>query len=77
MASEIQVARLLGIDVANEPQYLWIAQMALKASIDPEEWKEFTNEHGQTMYYNLKLKVPSSHSSCIETFYRKFIQLIL
>lgn len=51
------VAGLLGIDAVNEPQYMWIANMASLSKIDPAEWKEFTDERGCTMYYNLKLKV--------------------
>ena len=51
------VASLLGIDPVKEPQYLWIANMAASAEVDPNEWKEFTNDRGMTMYYNLKLKV--------------------
>ena len=57
--SEIQVARMLGINVQEEPQYLWIAQQAVKAQVDSDEWKEYTNEQGRTMYYNLKNKVAS------------------
>ena len=51
------VASLLGLDASSEPQYLWIAQMAAHSQVDPHEWKEFTNDRGQVMYYNLKLKV--------------------
>jgi hypothetical protein len=51
------IARLLGFDALQEPQYLWIARLASQHVIDPEEWKEFTNEKGQVVYYNTKLKV--------------------
>lgn len=61
--SVIHVARLLGIDVQNEPQYLWIAQQASQAQLESEEWKEFTNEQGKTMYYNIKSKV------CVRLYY--------
>jgi hypothetical protein len=50
------VAALLSIDPVKEPQYLWIAEAARKAKVDPEEWDEFTNSKGQVMYYNKKLK---------------------
>ena len=50
---------MLGINVQEEPQYLWIAQQAVKAQVDSDEWKEYTNEQGRTMYYNLKNKVAS------------------
>jgi hypothetical protein len=56
-SDDIAVACMLGIDPVHEPQYLWIARRALDAAIDPEEWKEFTNEDGRLMYYNVKLKV--------------------
>ena len=50
------IARLLGFDTSQEPQYLWIARLASEHVIDPSEWKEFTNEKGQIVYYNVKLK---------------------
>jgi hypothetical protein len=56
-SDEIAVATLLGIDPVHEPQYLWIARRALGAQLDSTEWKEFTNEEGRLMYYNVKLKV--------------------
>jgi hypothetical protein len=51
------VAVLLGIDPVREPQYLWIAEAALSSTLDPQEWKEFTNSKGHILYYNSKLKV--------------------
>jgi hypothetical protein len=51
------VAYLLGIDVTKEPQFLWIADQAARSVLDPAEWQEFTNDKGQTQYFNVKLKV--------------------
>jgi hypothetical protein len=69
------VASLLGIDPVTEPQYLWIANMAASAEVDPNEWKEFTNENGETMYYNLKLKVISYlHANRQRREFNQFIQ---
>lgn len=66
--SEIQIARMLGIDVQNEPQYLWIAQQAAKAQVSSDEWKEFTNEQGKTMYYNVKCKVCMSYIFVVKIY---------
>lgn len=46
------VAELIGMDVVNEPQYMWIAEEASRATL-PEDWKELTNEDGDTLYYHM------------------------
>lgn len=51
-----QMATILGIDALQEPQFLWIAEAALKARIDENEWGEFNTANGQVLYYNMKLK---------------------
>jgi len=47
----VGVAELIGMDVVNEPQYLWIAVQAAKSPM-PLDWKELTNEDGDTLYYH-------------------------
>eukprot|EP00747_Dinoflagellata_sp_TGD_P161788 gnl/TRDRNA2_/TRDRNA2_178703_c0_seq1.p1 gnl/TRDRNA2_/TRDRNA2_178703_c0~~gnl/TRDRNA2_/TRDRNA2_178703_c0_seq1.p1 ORF type:complete len:415 (+),score=86.86 gnl/TRDRNA2_/TRDRNA2_178703_c0_seq1:128-1372(+) len=47
----IGVAKLIGIDLVKEPQFLWIAEEASEAEM-PEEWKEMINEDGEVMYFN-------------------------
>lgn len=49
----IGIADMIGIDLVNEPQYLWIAEEASRASI-PKDWKELTNEDGEVLYYHTK-----------------------
>jgi len=51
----IGVAKLIGINVVEEPQFLWIAEEAARATI-PKEWQEYTNENEETMYYNKQTK---------------------
>jgi hypothetical protein len=51
----IGVARMIGIDVVNEPNFLWIAEEAASAPIPPD-WQEYENENGETMYYNKRTK---------------------
>merc|ERR1719389_563502 len=48
----VGLAEIIGMDVVNEPQYLWIAEEASRAPL-PEDWKELTNEDGDTMYYHM------------------------
>jgi len=49
----VGIADLIGMDVINEPQYLWIAEEASRCPL-PENWKELENEEdGQTLYYNV------------------------
>jgi len=47
----VGIAELIGMDVVNEPQYLWIAEEASRARL-PEDWKELHNEDGDTLYYH-------------------------
>jgi hypothetical protein len=70
------IARLLGFDASQEPQYLWIARLASEHVIDPSEWKEFTNEKGQIVYYNVKLKAWFAFNYKLSSFrnYKQFIQ---
>lgn len=57
----IGVANLIGIDVINEPHFLWIAEQATRAPMPPD-WKEMTNEDGETLYYHVKeKKLQSEH----------------
>ncbi|CAE7702322.1 unnamed protein product [Symbiodinium pilosum] len=42
---------MIGIDIVNEPQFLWIAEEASRAHIPPD-WKELTNEDGEVLYYH-------------------------
>jgi hypothetical protein len=51
----IGVAQKLGIDVVNEPQYLWIAEEAARDAVEIY-WKEYINENGEVMYYNEQTK---------------------
>ena len=51
-----KMAAILGIDALREPQFLWIAEEALKAKLDEHEWGEFNTANGQVLYYNMKLK---------------------
>lgn len=48
----VGLAEIIGMDVVNEPQYLWIAEEASRAPL-PEDWKELTNEDGETLYYHM------------------------
>jgi|Transcript_43785 hypothetical protein len=57
----VGVANLIGIDVINEPHFLWIAEQATRAPMPPD-WKEMTNEDGETLYYHVKeKKLQSEH----------------
>ena len=41
----VGIADMIGIDIVNEPQFLWIAEEASRAHIPPD-WKELNNEDG-------------------------------
>lgn len=41
----VGIAKLIGIDVINEPQYLWIAESAAMTPL-PEGWREFEDTDG-------------------------------
>ena len=45
----VGVSKLLSIDPIKEPQYLWIAEECAKAELPSKEWRELTNEDGETM----------------------------
>eukprot|EP00435_Cladocopium_sp_Y103_P013880 s1785_g3.t1 len=47
----VGIADMIGIDIVNEPQFLWIAEEASRAHIPPD-WKELTNEDGEVLYYH-------------------------
>lgn len=49
----IGIASMIGIDLINEPQYIWIAEEASRSSMPPD-WKELNNEDGETLYYHVK-----------------------
>jgi hypothetical protein len=51
------IASMIGIDPLREPEYLWIAEAALKATVDSSEWSEFNNSKGEVLYCNMKLNV--------------------
>jgi len=65
--SLIRVAKLLGINPITEPQYLWIAQQACKATVEPE-WQEFTNDKDVIMYYNSRTKTVHKTHPVIEKY---------
>eukprot|EP00392_Amoebophrya_sp_AT5.2_P007683 g7698.t1 len=52
----VGVAKMLGIDAVNEPEYLWIAEQCAKAELPSKDWRELTNENGETMYYHVRTK---------------------
>lgn len=52
----VGIAEMLGMDLVNEPQFLWIAEEASKAEQYKEllqHWREMVNEDGETLYYNM------------------------
>mmetsp|Transcript_21347 Transcript_21347/g.45638 ORF Transcript_21347/g.45638 Transcript_21347/m.45638 type:complete len:426 (-) Transcript_21347:113-1390(-) len=51
----VGIAEMIGIDLVKEPQYLWIAEQASRAKM-PQDWKEFSNDDGETLYYHTKTK---------------------
>lgn len=63
----VGIARMIGIDVVSEPQYLWIAEEASRAEI-PHEWKELLNEDGETMYYHMSTRKLQKVHPLIERF---------
>merc|ERR1719436_781383 len=49
----VGIAKLIGIDMVNEPQFLWIAEEASRAPM-PHDWKELTNQDVETLYYHTR-----------------------
>lgn len=49
----VAIAEIIGIDIINEPQHLWIAEAASRAPL-PRDWKELMNEDGEKLYYHTK-----------------------
>jgi hypothetical protein len=49
----VGIAEMIGIDIVNEPQFLWIAEEASRAA-QPQDWKELINEDGETLYYHTR-----------------------
>jgi len=49
----VGIAEMIGIDMVNEPQFLWVAEEASRAEMPPD-WTECVNEDGQTLYYHTK-----------------------
>jgi len=49
----IGIAEMIGIDLVNEPQFIWIAEQASRAPIPPD-WRELENDDGETMYYHTR-----------------------
>eukprot|EP00927_Polykrikos_kofoidii_P076924 TRINITY_DN7393_c0_g1_i1.p1 TRINITY_DN7393_c0_g1~~TRINITY_DN7393_c0_g1_i1.p1 ORF type:complete len:420 (+),score=84.36 TRINITY_DN7393_c0_g1_i1:70-1329(+) len=47
----IGIGDAIGIDLVNEPQFMYIAEAASRAPL-PQDWKELTNEDGETMYFH-------------------------
>mmetsp|Transcript_5167 Transcript_5167/g.12410 ORF Transcript_5167/g.12410 Transcript_5167/m.12410 type:complete len:447 (-) Transcript_5167:44-1384(-) len=75
----VAIAELIGIDVINEPQYLWIAEeaaaagseLAKKEKRDPEfwrEWQQLVNEDGEDVYYNVRERRLQSIHPLIERY---------
>ena len=51
----VGVSKLLSIDPIKEPQYLWIAEECAKAELPSKEWRELTNEDGETMLVSISV----------------------
>jgi hypothetical protein len=49
----VGIAKLIGIDMVNEPQFLWIAEEASRAPM-PHDWRELVNQDGETLYYHTR-----------------------
>jgi len=49
----VGIAEMIGMDIKNEPQFLWIAEEASRAAVPPD-WKELVNEDGETLYYHTR-----------------------
>jgi len=49
----VGIAQMIGIDLINEPQYLYIALEASRAEL-PDDWVELENEDGETLYFHVK-----------------------
>jgi hypothetical protein len=57
----VGLAEMIGMDVVNEPQYMWIAEQASRAEL-PTDWKELHNEDGDTLYYHtLEKRLQKEH----------------
>jgi len=67
----IGLAEIIGMDVVNEPQYLWIAKEAAEARL-PEDWKELTNEDGETLYYHMIERRLQKEHPLIERYKRLY-----
>jgi hypothetical protein len=63
---------MIGMDVVNEPQYMWIAEEAARADL-PLDWKELHNEDGETLYYHTTRKSLQKEHPLIER-YKKIYQ---
>ncbi len=45
----VGVAKMIGLDPVNNPEYLWIAEQCAKADLPSQDWRELTNEDGEVM----------------------------
>jgi len=52
-ANVIGIAQIIGIDIVNEPQHIWIAEAASRAPL-PQDWRQLQNEDGETLYFHTK-----------------------
>jgi hypothetical protein len=49
----VGIAEMIGMDLVNEPQHLWIAEAASRAEL-PKDWKQLINEDGEVQYYHVR-----------------------
>ncbi|CAK0829958.1 unnamed protein product [Prorocentrum cordatum] len=59
----VGIAEMIGMDIKNEPQFLWIAEEASRAAVPPD-WKELVNEDGETLYYHTRTTPLWGHGNC-------------
>lgn len=67
----VAIAEMIGMDVINEPQYLWIAVQAATAEL-PSDWKELTNEDGEALYYHMIEKRLQKEHPLIDRYKRLY-----
>lgn len=67
----VAIAEMIGMDVINEPQYLWIAVQAATAEL-PSDWKELTNEDGESLYYHMIEKRLQKEHPLIDRYKRLY-----
>ena len=65
-------AEYLGIDMAVDPNLLWIAEEAYFAPL-PDNFEEHTNERGDKYYYN-PVNKESTWAHPMDTYFRKMVR---